>query len=307
MNRYSLLFLSFFFLTLLSCHKDNKLDVLPGQEKVTQVIASEINNITSQYGRVMYNDSLKRYVINFGNKVFDLNYYTTTSCIVLPDSDLPDQYKKSGMEVLISGVISAKKTVYSNKKIVYKFPTTLAPGYTITPAPDTLNYWNTNFDYIKIKTPNEVLFFSNRANRMEGFGSYTVMNLPNIQVYGRGAGINYKQLESASVSIFDSTNRFANSLPEVLKVGYHNYAVDAKSPGVSLDWNITNSRYNSTRASDQLPGCYFKILRCELVSNSGVAKYYRIAASFKCVLTRNDGSSSYRMLCEGVLAETIQF
>lgn len=307
MNRYSLLFLLFFSLTLLSCHKDNKLDVLPGQEKITQATITESNNITLQYGKVLYNDSLKRYVVNLGNKVFDLNNYTTANCIVLPNPDLPDQYKKPGIEVLISGVITDQKTTYSNNKTTYAFPVSLSSGYTITPVPDTLNYWNTNFDYIKIKTPNEVLFFSNKINRMEGFGSYTVVNLPDIKVYGKGAGIIYKQQESVSVSFFDSISHFANNLPDVLKVGYHNYALDAKSPGVSLSWAITNSRYAYTWAADQTPDCYFRILRCEFVSASANAKYYRIAAAFRCVLTRNDGSSSYRMLCEGILAETIQF
>ena len=307
MNRYYLLFLSFFFVTLLSCHKDNKLDALPGQENITHVTATESNNITLQYGHVLYNDSLKRYVINLGNKVLDFNAYTTSNCIVLPDAELPDQFKKVGAEVLVSGVYTAKKTVYSNYKTVYAFPVTLLDGYSITTPPDTLNYWNTNYDYIKIKTPNEVLFFTNRTNRMESFGSYTVVNLPNIQVYGLGSGINYKQLESVSISVFDSINRFKNNLSDILKLGFHNYAADAKSPGISLNWAIINSRYYYAWAADQTPDCYFKILRCELVSSSAIAKYYRIAASFRCVLTRNDGSSSHRMMCEGVLAETIQF
>jgi hypothetical protein len=307
MNRYYLLSLSFFFFTLLSCHKDNKLDVIPGQENITHVTTTESNNISYQYGKVLYNDSLKRYVINLGNKVFDLNSYTTTNCIVLPDTEIPDQFKKQGAEVLINGVYSAKKTVYSNNKTVYAFPVMLLAGYSMTAPPDTLNYWDTNFDYIKIKTPNEVLFFTNRSNRMEGFGSYTVVNLPNNQVYGLGSGINYKQLESVSISVFDSINRFKNNLSDILKVGFHSYAIDAKSPGVSLNWAVTNARYSYAWAADQTPDCYFKILRCELVSRSGIANYYRIAAKFKCVLTRNDGSTGYRMLCEGVLAETIQF
>lgn len=306
MNRYTLLFLSIFSFALLSCHKDNKLDATPGIAAEKPYPTTESAGISSHYGTVQYNDSLKRYVINLGNKVFQLSTYSSANCIALPEQDLPVEYKKVGAEVIVTGAIFAKKVIYSASKTIYSFPVTLSKGYDIKPAPDTLNYWDNQYDFIKIKTPQGTIFFSTQMNRMERFGSYTVANIPNNKVYGMGGGIIYQQTESASVTIFDSINRFANNAPDLVKVGLHKYATGVKSPGVSLSWSVANQSYFDAWAGDQTPDCYFKILRSELTSSTAVAKYYRVAAQFRCVLTRTNGSSSYRMLCEGMLVQTIQ-
>ena len=83
--------------------------LLPVLQQRNRSLQTESAGISSHYGTVQYNDSLKRYVINLGNKVFQLSTYSAANCIVLPEQDLPTEYKKVGAEVIVTGAISAKR------------------------------------------------------------------------------------------------------------------------------------------------------------------------------------------------------
>ena len=298
MKRTLILVVSILSLFLSACHKD---EVLPDTtNKFTPTIGTiSFNN---QFGVVEFNEQTQHWIINFGNDVMTIKPFTL-NCTATPTADLPAQYKKSGTELLVTGALTYyidSMSVVTNQPVVRY---SIDYGV-LTPAPDTISLW-TNYDYIRIKLPDRVLFFSSNQLNMEPFTSYTVMNIPVISVYGRGAGFYYNQQESLGVTIFDSATRFQNKISDVVKPGNLPYAIDAQTPGVGFDWSFANVRYYSTGGGENdRPDCYFKIVRNEFIPGR-LGRTYRIGAIFRCVFKTTTNGFDTRVMGEGQLVTNI--